>query len=199
MNTKSHSGSTCSRGHGPSKGCSGCRTPVFCGNALTHSQSKHLLSSCSEPEMVLDAKDIGTNGPVPGNGHYFTFPGKKTTKEPTRKLAVGCCRASFTVSSGLSVEPRESWPLGFFMYFQHSQVATLMFGSAQSILERGLVGTRTQSQFSGGEEQVSFWKRKCAKWTVPTSDTSWCWVSSLLQLLLPSSLVFVTIFWNIPS
>lgn len=45
MNTKSHSGSTCSRGHGPSKGCSECKTLAFCGNALTHSQSKHLLSS----------------------------------------------------------------------------------------------------------------------------------------------------------
>ena len=36
--------------------------------------------------------------------------------------------------------------LCFFIYFEHTQVVTLMFGSARGILERGLVGTQTQPQ-----------------------------------------------------
>jgi hypothetical protein len=63
-----------------------------------------------------------------------------------RKLTIGCYRTSFTVGNGSSGERCEPWSLGFFTYFEHSQVVTLMFGSAQDILKRGLVGTWTHLQ-----------------------------------------------------
>lgn len=62
----------------------------------------------------------------------------------TRTLAVGCYRASLPASSELSVESREAWSISFFVCFT---LITLMSGSAQGILDRGLVGTRTQPQF----------------------------------------------------